>query len=45
MRKTLKMRNDREGSHTNRYSETDWEGVSEDVSSEAIFDTVGVVLK
>lgn len=45
MREALEVRNNRESSHANRHSETDWERVGEDISSEAVLDAVGVMFK
>ena len=45
VRKALKMRDNGESRHTDRDGEADWKGVGEDVSSEAVFDAVGVVFE
>ena len=45
MRKTLVMGDDREGKHTERDGEPNWEGVFDDIFGKTIFDAVGVVFK
>lgn len=42
MRKTLEVGGDREGGHTERDGDANWEGISEDVFGEVVFDAVGV---
>ena len=45
MRKALEMGDNREGGHTERDGNANWERIGENVFGEVVFDAVGVVLE
>ena len=45
MGEALEMRHDRKCGHTERYGETNWEGIDKDVFGEVVLDTIGIMLQ